>query len=178
MVSFAPPSLLGWLDAPSSSRGIAFAEPDGWSHVDYAALAGRVALLAGGLKERGVRPDDVVNLILPNGREFIELFLATLVCGATASPVAPPSTFTGSGAYREHLTAIVRLAQPRLVVCEASDLAEVRAVVGEVAIHVREDLAGTAEVHPGGRLADLALLQYTSGTSGSPKAVMVGWDQL
>jgi acyl-CoA synthetase (AMP-forming)/AMP-acid ligase II len=180
----ALPSLLAWLEAPASSRAIAFADSDGWDRVDYSVLAGRVARLAGGMKERGVGPGDVVNLVLPSGQAFVELFVATLLCGATASPVAPPAAFTDRAMYRERVDAIVRLADPKLVVCEAGDLAETSAAVGgqddagRPAVCVPGELPGTTAVVPGGPLGDLALLQYTSGTSGGPKAVMVGWEQL
>ena len=84
IVSFAPPSLLAWLDAPYSSRRVAFADSDGWNQVDYPAPAGRVARPAGG-RERGVRPDEVANVVLFSGPEFVEPILAMLVAGRGAA---------------------------------------------------------------------------------------------
>ena len=78
-------SLLAWLDAPYSSREVAFADPDGWNQVYYPAPAGRVARPAVGFRERGVRPDDVANVVLFNGPELIEPILARLVAGRGAA---------------------------------------------------------------------------------------------
>ncbi len=60
-----------------------------WS---YGEFAHRVREVAGGLRERGVGPGDVVGVVLPNGPEYLEVWWAILWLGAVFNPVNPALT--------------------------------------------------------------------------------------
>src|SRR5262245_46880027 len=53
----------------------------------WAALAERVAVAAGALRARGVRPGDTVALLLTNRPELWVADLAVTMCGATTCPL-------------------------------------------------------------------------------------------
>ncbi|MGI5203724.1 AMP-binding protein [Spirillospora sp. CA-108201] len=174
-----PSALRDWLDKPNTGRGVHLAADDGgWDFRDYGELASAARRTAGALVEEGVRPGDVVCLILPTDFTCVETYFAVWAAGAAVCLITPP-LFQDGDDYVAHVAAILRQASPALVV--ASD---------GLADYARRAMAGAgldgepwrprqadeeAEVRPAG---ELALLQFTSGSSGSPRGVMVTWENL
>ncbi len=151
--------------------------------VTYGEMAGRVAALAGGLRERGVGVGDVVGLLSYNCTEFLETIFAANYLGAIAMPInwrlaAPEVRY------------ILEHSEARALVCDESvvDLGneatkgmEAELVRGCVSRKAPEgwtplaELRATANVAARVRAAgdDVHRLMYTSGTTGRPKGVML-----
>lgn len=154
--------------------------------VSYARLAGAVRRVAAGLAEAGVRKGDVVALFSPNTIGYPMAFYGATRAGATVTTVsslATPGELTGqlgdSGA-RWLITV-----SPFLPTAEqAAELlaAQGRPLAGIVVLDGAEGhrsladlLAATGPVpevaiDPG---EDIAVLPYSSGTTGLPKGVML-----
>src|ERR1051326_4766837 len=111
---------LDWLVRPTNERGIHFAQDDGsWTFSSYEALA-RAVWRASEQVAHERRPDlSVVSLILTNPRDFTVQFFGTLHAGAIPSPIVPPLPFDSVDEYTKHIAAILRIAQPSLVVTDA-----------------------------------------------------------
>src|ERR1700739_3155558 len=60
--------------------------------VSYGEFDARTDALAAGLVDLGVRPGDVVSVMLPNRREFLEAWWAILKAGAVFGPINPAFT--------------------------------------------------------------------------------------
>ncbi len=160
----------------------------GGERITYADLAGRTARAAAGLAALGVRPEERVPLVLPDGPEFVAVFLGAMRLGAVPVPLS--TMLTG-----QELAFQCSDARARVAVV-SSGLAP---VAGEMAAGAAEltDLVvagdGTVDTPVGvrcRRLADLvagarttasayatwpdspAFWLYTSGTTGRPKAAM------
>ncbi|HEX8053285.1 MAG TPA: AMP-binding protein [Thermoleophilaceae bacterium] len=175
--------LLDWLEEPRAGHGLRFAEDGGgWAMWEYP----RLAALAGGTAEqiaelRHARTG-VVSIVTRSGPEFIAAFVGALAAGNTPSPLALPPFVRDRSQYVEHAASILRAAEPVLVLVEAGfeelieEAAELAGVPGRVArIEASE---GPAPAPPGRDRAELALLQFTSGSSGRPRAVRVTWENL
>lgn len=112
-------SLLLWLDDPSGDRGIRFAANDGeWEFWSYGTLADSTVRVASGLRALGVRPDDVVSIVLPSGPGFVAALFGTMLAGAVPSPLAPPMAFQDVGVYDDHVAGVLRTARPRMVITD------------------------------------------------------------
>jgi acyl-CoA synthetase (AMP-forming)/AMP-acid ligase II len=132
------------------------------------------------LASRGVKKGDRVLVLLPTGHAFVEALLGSMLLGAVPVPLATPMTFGSVDRYLVNLAAIandcratatVTYGRIRDALAKEPSLA---APLGEV---VSEgDLDGVASVDVklpslGGN--DTAFLQYTSGTTGTPKGAII-----
>ncbi|MFF5263261.1 AMP-binding protein [Actinomadura viridis] len=172
-------ALRDWLDKPKAGRGVHLAGDDGsWEFREYGVLAGAARRTAAALIEEGVRPGDVVCLILPTDFTCIETYYAVWAAGATVCLITPP-LFQDGDDYVAHVAAILEQARPVLTIA-SDELAPLAARALESAGLTGRpwrprQAAAEAEVQEAG---ELALLQFTSGSSGAPRGVMVTWDNL
>jgi acyl-CoA synthetase (AMP-forming)/AMP-acid ligase II len=176
--------LLSWLRRPDPDRGIRFATAGtGWEFWPYRRLAALVGGMARALVRRGVAPGDVVSVVEGGGPAFVGTLFGTLAAGATASPVAPPSGFGDPDGYRDHLDAVRAAARPALVVHApaAVEVAQAAFRAGVPAVSSSELLAAAGDggdALPPRDPAALALVQFTSGTSGRVRGVRVPYPAL
>jgi cyclohexanecarboxylate-CoA ligase len=143
--------------AAGSARGPLLVDDTGAS-LDGPAVEAATAALAGGLRAAGVRRGDVVAWQAPNGHEVALLYRACWRLGAVAGPIHHQA---GTGDVEGMLAVLEpRLFLPREEVHGAS--ARLRALL-EAAAPVTRSAA---------RPADVAVVLFTAGSSGSPKAAL------
>ncbi|MDJ0839375.1 MAG: AMP-binding protein [Acidobacteriota bacterium] len=139
----------------------------------YAELQQRVEAFSAFLAQGGVVAGDRVVLVLPNSGDFFAAFYGVLRLGGVSVPI-----FHDSGVDR--MATIVGLCEARGLVTAKPLSNEARAHIAEVIgyepafFNLAEGVAfegGVAAGNPG--LDDLAMLQYTSGTTGDSKGVML-----
>jgi len=175
-------ALLGWLEDPDTDRGIHFADnAGGWSFRSYAELAGSVAECAGRLQDTGLGAGGIVCIAAPSGPEFVAAFFGTLIAGGTPSPVAPPLIFRSADEYVSQLARQLQAASPCLVVADADLLPVVVRAVEDARLDcpcLQLSLAAERCDLPARSPARLALLQFTAGSSGSPRGVRISWRNL
>ncbi|GAA3990182.1 hypothetical protein GCM10022247_06030 [Allokutzneria multivorans] len=171
--------LRGWLQRPNSDRGIHLAlDAGGWERLSYAELASAARRTAAALIEDGVRPGDVVCVLMPTGFPCITSFFGVWAAGATVCLIPPPA-FVGEDDYVAHVGRILAQAQPKLLVTSTELEHFAGRALNEAGLDQKpwphREAATEADVQPAG---DLALLQFTSGSSGTPRGVQVTWVNL
>lgn len=150
--------------------------------VTFGELLTRVKAVAGSLQAQGLSGQAAL-LLYPPGIEFIVGFYACLFAQIVAIPAVPPRINRNLG----NLDAIMADAKTSLILtCDAllPKLQEIfcdSTLAPQYRIIDTEPLQGcdaTAWHRPSVSRSDLAFLQYTSGSTGSPKGVMVGHGNL
>lgn len=169
--------LLSWIGSPRQDRTISILGDDKqWHPVGYPELASSVRSIAGAMRSAGTGAGDRVCILCPAGAPFVSAFFATLWSGACATPLPLPVLYQQPKRYWSHIDALLGATRPKLIITSsaAADsglLAKAAAEVG-AGILTLESAAGFAEAErvPSG---DLALIQFTSGSSGPPKPTRV-----
>lgn len=151
-------------------------------HLNYAQLDARARAIAAYLQSRGLAGERAL-LLYPSGQQFIAAFFGCLYAGVVAVPAYPPRR----NRNLERIRSIVGDCKPRICLTTDDVLARVEPVLSEApdlaALEwkcTRElgDAEAAAWIDPAIGPATLAFLQYTSGSTGAPKGVMVSHGNL
>jgi long-chain acyl-CoA synthetase len=148
-----------------------------WSYTEFAT---RVRQVAGGLRELGVGPGDVVAIILANCPEYLEAWWAILWTGAVFNPINPSYTGREAAQILEDSGASVVICDEPMAAALETHRGELPAVRHVITTRPLPD-DPLAELRGGGTVddpavvapEDLAALVYTSGTTGRPKGAML-----
>jgi 1-acyl-sn-glycerol-3-phosphate acyltransferase len=149
--------------------------------ISYRGLAVAAGRLAAGMRSWGLEPGECVGIMLPTGREFFESFLGALLAGAVPVPMYPPMRLSQLEAHLRRQAGILRNAQAALLLVppEGKALAallgaQIDTLRGVSTVEdLREGEGATLSMHMQRKADDLAMLQYTSGSTGDPKGVML-----
>ena len=161
--------LYGSADAPEG-------EP---ARITFAALVERAERLAAGLADRGLAPGQSAALMLPTGLDYLATFLAVQMAGAIPVPIYPPARPSQLEDHVRRHAGILANARARTLVTFGPALGVSRLLTAQVpGLDSVLDVAGLGKA---GRLRErpaldessTAFLQYTSGSTGSPKGVVL-----
>ncbi|KUN04537.1 long-chain fatty acid--CoA ligase [Streptomyces yokosukanensis] len=150
-------------------------------HFSYGWLWEQARRYASVLRANGVRPGDRVAMLLVDTPQFPVVYFGVLAAGAVAIPLSVMSTAS-------EIDHVLTDADARFLVCAAALLAQAREAaepLGTVLLTVGPGPAGTVDLENAAQDAapidesavrepdDVAVVFYTSGTTGRPKGVML-----
>lgn len=164
--------------APQQTHILLYGEGEEVEAITYAALYEEARRIATGLVSRGLAPRETVALMLPTSRAYLSSFFGTLLAGGIPVPIYPPARLSQIEDHLRRHSRILGNAQTAFMVTvpQAKPVAALlRAAVPSLReIITPEELAVDpmpllyrADMH------DIAFLQYTSGSTGDPKGVVL-----
>ena len=156
-----------------------YVEDEHVEEITYGGLHASAEAVAAGLQACGLQPGQAVALMLPTSRDFFSGFYGILLAGGIPVPIYPPARLSQ---LEEHLRRQMRILSNAatvmlLTVPEAKTLARLLSaqVEGLHSVVTVPELSadGAIVVRPPVQAHDIALLQYTSGSTGNPKGVIL-----
>ncbi|HVT59991.1 MAG TPA: fatty acyl-AMP ligase [Thermoanaerobaculia bacterium] len=159
-----PEGGLRFLDRGEQARWV------GWAEVRERALG-----VCGGVRALGVAHGDRVALVFPTGLDFFASFFGILLAGAVPVPLYPPVRLGRLREYLKRTAVMLQAVGARLVLADG----RIKRFLGEpvaatdppaecrTPAELPREAGEPVAVGPG----DLALVQFSSGTTVAPKAV-------
>ena len=145
--------------------------------ISYAELD-RASCVSHGLLERGLAPGDRVAIMLPTEAAFFEAFYGVIYAGGVPVPIYPPFRRAQVEDHLRRQAGILRNAGASILIIGSeirnigtllfgltSDLRHVETIGALVRRLLEEPLSAGPET--------VALIQYTSGSTGDPKGVVL-----
>ncbi|MDR9437481.1 MAG: AMP-binding protein [Thiohalophilus sp.] len=146
--------------------------------ISYRALREGAQAIAAGLLAREVKPGQTVAIMLPTGQEYLWSFLGILYAGAIPVPIYPPARPSQLEDHLQRHAGILANAAVVLLITvpEARQLGRLL----KSRVQTLDTIATPDELHqaptallPPVTSQDIAFLQYTSGSTGQPKGVVL-----
>ncbi|MGL5865738.1 MAG: amino acid adenylation domain-containing protein [Dermatophilaceae bacterium] len=136
----------------------------GDTELTYADFSGRVTGLAAELRAAGLRPEELVPVLLPRGVAFVVAVHAILAAGGAYVPIDPDHPELRAKVLLSDTSARFAIGGGRL-----AGLLDTLGITRVIEPVTAPALPVAASTRPG----DLAYVIYTSGSTGTPKGVMI-----
>lgn len=153
-------------------------ESDGVA-LSFRQLKAGAMQIAAGLQALDLKPQEPVVLMLTTCEDYFYCFFGILYAGGVPCPVYPPGRISQIEAHLNRHVSIIKNAQAGIMVTQAEALpfaGLLKTRVGSLRhLVTAQQLRGSGEnpLLPKLHADDIAFLQYTSGSTGIPKGVML-----
>jgi fatty-acyl-CoA synthase len=161
--------------AESSTRGLVTGEPSAPIRSSWAEVHQQARRVAGGLAAVGVGPGDRVGVLAGVPVEIAPTAQGVWLRGACLTMLHQPTPRTDLQVWAQDTLTVIAMIEATVVIVSDPFMAVVPVLVerGVMVATIAELLAGGPIDAVDSGEGDLALLQLTSGSTGSPKAVAI-----
>ena len=180
----APATLLEALEwhalrQPDRAHIVFIDDTAGPVQMSFGELHAAASAVAAGLVQRGVQPQETVAIMLPTGREFFAAFYGALYARAIPVPLYPPARPSQIEIHLRRIGGILANCEARTLITfegarsVAHLLRSLNSKLQAIITVAEASVPCTGFAVPAVKPGDIAFLQYTSGSTGQPKGVVL-----
>ena len=164
-------------EAARAGAGYCFAANGVDAHRSYADVRLASLRIARALRESGLRRGDLVALALGDAEQFLETLFGASMAGVIPASLYPPATTSGDlSSYMDLTAGILRASGARAVVTWrelAPEFEKLRTTCPDLSLVLSSDTLDAPAIEPDAppSLDDIAFVQFTSGSTATPKGV-------
>ncbi len=154
-------------------------EGDAGQDISYRRLIETASKVAAGLAALGLRRDETVAIMLPTCADFFYAFFGVMLSGGIAVPIYPPARPDKIEEYVRRQVTILKNAGVRFLISfdqvkAVADIMKVSlpSLTAVTSVEALERI-GKDEPAIAAQPSDTAFIQYTSGSTGDPKGVVL-----
>ena len=166
------------LAASRVGLGVRFVGRREESHYTYAEIAERALEVAGALRMLGVRPSDRVAIAVPASFAFYEAFFGALFAGAIPAALPQPGRLGGRSDYARAAVFMIDGCGARLAIASERAQGAIPREACELGVFLLQDLPRRRSAPVPVAPTDLALVQFTSGTTDVAKPIGLTHEQV
>lgn len=147
--------------------------------ITYGKLLNQATMLANGLLAHGLKAGETVAIMLPTSEEFFYTFFAIYLAGGIPVPIYPPFRLDRIEEYAKREAIILNNAEIRFLITfsKGETLSKVlQAFIPSLKAVLTADNLNTTKMelpNIAHEANDAGLIQYTSGSTGDPKGVLL-----
>ncbi|HVN31078.1 MAG TPA: AMP-binding protein, partial [Thermoanaerobaculaceae bacterium] len=164
--------------AARTTSGITFVDlHEQETFLPFTEVHARARQLAGALRELGIAPGDRIALVFPTSPAFVNAYFGVQLAGAVPVPLYPPFRLGRLPEYHAATAKMIERVGASLVLADA----KTRRLLGQAIERSRprlgcltfDDLGsrGTGVLEAAANPEDLALIQFSSGSTADPKPI-------
>jgi fatty-acyl-CoA synthase len=164
-------------EAARAGAGYCFAANGVDAHRSYADVRLASFRIARALRESGLRRGDLVALVLGDAEQFLEALFGASMAGVIPASLYPPATTSGDlSPYMDLTAGILRASGARAVVTWRAlvpEFEKLRATCPDLSLVLSSETLDAPAIEPDAppSLDDIAFVQFTSGSTATPKGV-------
>ena len=169
---------------PQRTHVYLYGETENPQEISYEKLLISAQTIAAGLQQRSLSPGQTVAIMLPTSSDYLFSFFGILLAGGIPVPIYPPFRPSQFEDHMRRQAGILNNSQTVMLITVPEAKAAARLLKGQVVtlrsiVSPQELTTSQYQLNPPIlRAQDIAFLQYTSGSTGNPKGVILTHAQL
>ena len=164
---------------PERTHITLYSDQDDGQKITFQDLKSAADTMAAGLQKYGLKPRQVVAIMLPTGRDYFISFFAILIAGGIPVPLYPPARRAQIEDHLQRHQRILDNCQAVMLITVDEDKPVAEVLTSQLK-HLQRVVTPKQLTATEGSLLrpklsgqDIAFLQYTSGSTGTPKGVVL-----